>query len=620
MDNGEDCFFLLLYGVLTSSQESQHNDLKKKRMSFGFMFRNSKADEICTSTDDEENDSNIVYGISTSVQGITMPNMIVNIYAMSRLFSWMNPILLLLFSLFGTIIITALLGFSKTALIAYLYSLISGCFHGTIFRGGLIILCESDFGTRAVFAMHALFAAGIFLMSLLSTFILSGAAVPYSHFSKLPDNHNVFNNHLLMKREMNLLSEQSGDDIFFKSSISNELATSKPDHVVGVELIAEPKTQENVQKRKEAIERMKSKEERQSLVTNGSLYSNEYSGVQEPTRNQNNFAHSNTSAAYVSSIFHTSSFPYLGKNDKGTARSMDQTETITVSNTAGVFYSLTKTNSVTANFIFSDVSFSFSGLNWNVGTIPLKNFWMLESLEQEASPNLFTDLKKMAISWRTYSVLFFLLAGGIERVVGESLTFYALFRPELSFSQRNGLFLTSAFWLGIVTVRVLFVLMTKFINIGRLSNFVFFSAAVAGYVAASARSLFAVLCTMFILGLSLGPLSPFLFCWLAEQELSSYLSLSLLYAIVVCVSFLFAYIALIMVIRTVRVTIRLNAIKQFSSCANSEVNRETAGQSKIRNGDYVVLVDKSDGRFDISDSDSSAEDSSLNELIDRCYK
>lgn len=151
-----------------------------------------------------------------------------------------------------------------------------------------------------------------------------------------------------------------------------------------------------------------------------------------------------------------------------------------------------------------------------------------------------------------------------------------------------------------------------------------------------------------IAGLSLGPLSPFLFCWLAEQELSSYLSLSLLYAIgislgglifpciitfsiyicstavvlfvVVCVSFLFAYIALIMVIRTVRVTIRLNAIKQFSSCANSEVNRETAGQSKIRNGDYVVLVDKSDGRFDISDSDSSAEDSSLNELIDRCYK
>ncbi|VDP12923.1 unnamed protein product [Onchocerca flexuosa] len=118
----------------------------------------------------------------------------------------------------------------------------------------------------------------------------------------------------------------------------------------------------------------------------------------------------------------------------------------------------------------------------------------------EASPNLFTDWKKMAISWRTYSVLFFLLVGGIERVVGESLTFYALFRPELSLSQRNGLFLTSAFWLGIVTVRALFVLMTKFINIGRLSNLVLFSAAVAGYVAASAGSLFAVLCTVFILG------------------------------------------------------------------------------------------------------------------------
>ncbi|VDP12924.1 unnamed protein product [Onchocerca flexuosa] len=95
--------------------------------------------------------------------------------------------------------------------------------------GGLIILCESDFGTRTVFAVHAFFAAGIFLMSLLSTFILSGAAVPYSHFSKLPDNHNVFN-HLLMKREMNLLSEQSGDDISVKSSVLNELATSNPKH------------------------------------------------------------------------------------------------------------------------------------------------------------------------------------------------------------------------------------------------------------------------------------------------------------------------------------------------------------------------------------------------------
>ncbi|VDM15916.1 unnamed protein product [Wuchereria bancrofti] len=60
----------------------------------------------------------------------------------------------------------------------------------------MIILCGSDFGTRRVFAVHAFFAAGIFLMSLLSTSVLSGAAI-------------------------------------------------SPDHV-GIESIAEPKTQENI--------------------------------------------------------------------------------------------------------------------------------------------------------------------------------------------------------------------------------------------------------------------------------------------------------------------------------------------------------------------------------------
>uniref|UniRef100_A0A1I7VZU0 Transmembrane protein n=1 Tax=Loa loa TaxID=7209 RepID=A0A1I7VZU0_LOALO len=49
-----------------------------------------------------------------------------------------------------------------------MYLRISRCFHGTIFK------------------------AGVFLMSLLSTFILSDAAVLYSHFNELPDDHNSF--------------------------------------------------------------------------------------------------------------------------------------------------------------------------------------------------------------------------------------------------------------------------------------------------------------------------------------------------------------------------------------------------------------------------------------------
>ncbi|CAG9534844.1 unnamed protein product [Cercopithifilaria johnstoni] len=198
-------------------------------------------------------------------------------------------------------------------------------------------------------------------------------------------------------------------------------------------------------------------------------------------------------------------------------------------------------------------------------------------------------------------LVFFLLTGGIELVVGESLTFYALFRPELNLSQQNGLSLTSIFWLSIVTARTLFILMTKLININGLSNFVLVSAAVAGYIAASARSLSVMLFTVFILDLSLGPLSPFLLCWLDEQDLSSRLSLSLLYATgislgclifpciiaffiyicstpaslfaVVCVSLFFIYIVLIMTVRTAKVIIRLSVINQCSSSQNPEASQ-----------------------------------------------
>lgn len=151
------------------------------------------------------------------------------------------------------------------------------------------------------------------------------------------------------------------------------------------------------------------------------------------------------------------------------------------------------------------------------------------------------------------------------------------------------------------------------------------------------RQLLCILkCSLSITGLSLGPLSPFLFCWLDEQDLPNRLSLSLLYAIgislgrlilpcviailiyvcstpvvlfaVVCVSLFFAYIVLIMTVRTARVIIRLSAINQFSSGQSPEISVKAPGWSKTRNGDYMVLVDKSDGKFDVSaDSDSFTE-------------
>lgn len=58
----------------------------------------------------------------------------------------------------------------------------------------------------------------------------------------------------------------------FNSSLIFSGIYLRPDHVVGVESVAEPKTQENVQKRKEVVERLKSKEE--GRLTNSSLLTN----------------------------------------------------------------------------------------------------------------------------------------------------------------------------------------------------------------------------------------------------------------------------------------------------------------------------------------------------------
>lgn len=69
---------------------------------------------------------------------------------------------------------------------------------------------------------------------------------------------------------------------------------------------------------------------------------------------------------------------------------MGQTETTTIGNTASAHHSLTKSNNVTIDFIFDDVSYSFSGLNWNVDTIKCNNFWILGDLEKRVSPFLFT--------------------------------------------------------------------------------------------------------------------------------------------------------------------------------------------------------------------------------------
>uniref|UniRef100_A0AAF5PHT2 Uncharacterized protein n=1 Tax=Wuchereria bancrofti TaxID=6293 RepID=A0AAF5PHT2_WUCBA len=60
---------------------------------------------------------------------------------------------------------------------------------------------------------------------------------------------------------------------------------------------------------------------------------------------------------------------------------------------------------------------------------------------------------------------------------------------------------------------------------------------------------------------------------------------------------------------TYHVMIRLSAIKQFSSGRSPEVGVRRHEQTKLRKDKYIILVDKSGGKFDVSvDSDSFADD------------
>uniref|UniRef100_A0A915PJT8 Uncharacterized protein n=1 Tax=Setaria digitata TaxID=48799 RepID=A0A915PJT8_9BILA len=613
----DDTEILSRLGVLAPCLEDHSKCLRNERMFSGFVFPESKAGGNYSSVDDEISSNVYLKGISTSVQNITLPNIVVSTHASDFLFIVFVFCIATCGFLLGCS--TALLGSSKDVLSAYVYSFLTGFLHGTIFRGGLIILCANNFGTRTVFAMHVFFAAGILLMSVLSTFILSGVAVPYPYSNKLSGDYNVMDQ-LPIKQEVHSSLLQSRKDIFTEPTILKNFVTSKisrPDHVVGVDSVAEPKTQGNLEKQKVTVERTKSEMEGQSVLPKESSFL------------------SSVSPGYVN-ISSIASLHHLEKDDKGTARNTKGTETTTRSDALFTLHSLKKSNNFTASFVFSDISYSFSELNWQIDSVTFPSLWVLKDLEQkfgpfqnihvvyalatflgfcnlllyfftavyydsfyitepsmritelQTTPNLFADCKEMAVSWRVYSVLFFLLTGGVELVVGEGLIFYALFRPELNLSQRNGLFLTSIFWCGVIAARISFIVMTKFVNISRLSNVVLFSAVVAGYVAASVRSFLAALFILFILGLSLGPLSPSLFCWLDEQKLSSRLSLTLLYVIVL-----------------------VSVISQFPNGPSPEMN-SSATDKKMRNGDYMALVDGSNSKYEIF-----ADDGSSSEGLDR---
>lgn len=115
---------------------------------------------------------------------------------------------------------------------------------------------------------------------------------------------------------------------------------------------------------------------------------------------------------------------------------------------------------------------------------------------------------------------------------------------------------------------------------------------------------FSLYFAQFILGLSLGPLSPSLFCWLDRQDLSNRLSLSLLCAVGIAVRrrilspiiaffvyicsktvLLFAVLYFIFLTlhfidhkcHTTRIMIRLSATNQFSSGRSAEVSVRTHG-------------------------------------------
>uniref|UniRef100_A0A183EBF1 Transmembrane protein n=1 Tax=Gongylonema pulchrum TaxID=637853 RepID=A0A183EBF1_9BILA len=447
LSTNEDAEILSRLGIIASNLKSPQTGTNFATGFSSTEQQSLKTDGYLTLTEEEDNGSNLpcVKGISTSVQSITLPNIAVNIHATNFsflitvlslaaigfligslsvyvLFTRINATLLLALSVSGNIVVTFLFGCSKTVLAACLYSLILGCLHGTIFRGGLIVIHGSNASeTRSLFAVHASFAIGAVLLSLLSAPLLSGSTtLPDSRPDRLLDNRSLLL-HLLTKRYTDFLS----NDTYYEKTNShipvNEttLKPLKPDHVVGVESLTEPKTEENVQKRKEVELRLKQQDSGQNILpNNASIFPRMIKDETNDNRSKLLVLRRDRSPLPFST---TAALP---QSDGGTGLVQSTSASIVPSK-----------RSITELIAASQMA------------------------KLEAVPEVSGDGEGNASRWRAYSCIFLLLTSGTELIIGEGLTLYALFTPELFLSQRNGVLLTATFWLGICVVRLSSVLM-----------------------------------------------------------------------------------------------------------------------------------------------------------------
>lgn len=650
MNVNEDSEILSKLGILSSELESPHKYSPKKNTSEEAKYDDWKWEggpEAGDSSNDES-DSDAVYdkhtllsgrlqsrgvrrsrngftcrkvllacsfislGLSTSILGSTLPDLgavtgtkdvislshVISFNAVgyffgnvlfSRLFTRINPLVLLLFCVIGAVPFTVIIAWCNSFQFINFYSCILGIFLGSIHRGGLIVLYGIDGKTGAVFGIHVALAFGAFVAPLCSApFVLNSVrSITVVSSESTPLKTNVFKREATPQPPLQLYNSPAA-----WSETATEVASPiRPESAVGDASDIKTKAMENEVMRKKVEKMKQEKEIKDTVAANCSALANG-SNCLDATPNLSTNSSSNdtlrSSSASLSTVFplktNTSvkatealfttvtvsaekimaspmpsterKVPSADLNmesdkNKNFTRSLSITEGITVvfANTTNVIKSpdesvmwktvndkVAELNSTKLTYVVIGILclfcagpfvFSFACCCEELSVVPDLQIAKLRAAPDSVSNE--TTENSSIRWWRWYASLLFLVLAGIEIFFGSFLVIYTL--DFVYLSQLTGVLVTSAFWAGVLVARIFCALCVKSTSSIRTAQFLLFtSTVVSGSAAFFTPATPLILCAeVFILGSLLSSVSLWVLIWLDAQLSVSRLLLTMLY-------------------------------------------------------------------------------------------
>lgn len=646
----------------------------------------------------------ILIGMLTSVVSVSLPNIAVNTHASSFLYilellsciaaghfvgvliaqylsRFCKPLAHITLMMFGVTTATLMIAFLRSTHLSFMCSFFAGLFYGSVDQVGVMSVYSGKHVKRPAYAAYAAFALGAVLISAASIPFFSEEATPYARYlDRYSDNMSLLR-HVLSRRDLEAFrteqlagEETSGDALGFNSSheqsvepiaLNDTVQTTKslrPDHVVGVLLVEEPKSMENKQKRKEAEAHLSGLADglRGSITSSLQQSTPEPASralpVQEP---QTTEAHSSTpSAAVVQSTLSLN--PSSGEVSRQGDESASVTDRSTGVTAGGRWPPVNSENSV----MFVDLNWE-----WKVegDTYRLLRF-MRRFLQKESLNNVeliyllasalclsllfqflvcsicfqrttMAALDKEDVQypgadpsvgfddklWHLYVTVFFALTGGAESLISNALMFYSLVTPELKFSQRDASIFIAFYWAGIFISRLLALASGRIMPVNRLLFFLVGMASLCTYVAFSVLSFWTFAGAMFVLGSLLALQTPSMLSWLHEQETSSSSSLACHYGLGVSLGrlilpwiaavvvhayssppLLFVLLTVLTICQFVTLLFTVKSVvlqSRFRAIDRlADANAESVGtviqQRDARRGKYIALLNESEDRTD----------------------